>query len=276
MDFTDSSKTVECPINKVDYIIPTWNSGATLSLTLESIRKHGNPNQIIIVDRGSTDGTLRIAEDFGCKVVEFNGHLGAGRRLGARSAVTELIAFVDSDVELNERWQEVLRCASDGDYEDAGIIGAYYAGSCRENSKWPLVFNGGNGPFGCTITRADWVEECEEMDKYSSAEDGAYARFLSSKGLKWYMLDVPLTHNHDLAGISVYKRWKWLGAGLRIRDGFRLVHIKSIMGGAIFGIKIKNLDMDYFENFKVRANYFIGYMMPKRYYEIDRSRKNSH
>lgn len=67
-------------MQEIDYIIPTWNSGSTLRLALESIDKYGNPKQKIIVDRFSEDDTLGIAKDFNCKVVITNASLGAEER----------------------------------------------------------------------------------------------------------------------------------------------------------------------------------------------------
>lgn len=55
-------------------------------------------------------------------------------------------------------------------------------------------------------------------------------------------------------------------------DGFSLVNVKRIMGGAVFGIKMNNLDIGYWENFRIRYNYLVGYIKYKEYYELDRDR----
>ncbi|MEM0498851.1 MAG: glycosyltransferase family 2 protein, partial [Methanothrix sp.] len=114
----------------IDYIIPTWNSGTTLELTLKSIKKYGNPNNIIIVDKNSEDNTLEIAHRYGCKIITCESNLGTARIEGAKAAETELIGFVDSDVELTEGWRELLRYSWNGQekYKDAGVFGAYCEG----------------------------------------------------------------------------------------------------------------------------------------------------
>jgi len=258
-------------MDKIDYIIPTWNSSTTLGINLASIMKYGNSNNIIVVDRKSNDRTLDIAKAYGCTIVSFSGPLGAARRLGARHAKTELIAFIDSDVELTARWEEILKVASEKAYPDAGAISGYYSGEDLSERSLPIRLMGGNGAFGCMVTYKELVLEFEGLDKYSSAEDNAYARFLSNKGLYWYILPVELPHHHNMINIPDDIRWRWLGAGLRVIDGFKLRNVKRILGGAIFGKKMSNANIGYWENFKIRYNYFMGYLRYKKYYEIDRS-----
>lgn len=259
-------------MQKIDYIIPTWNSEDTLRLTLESIDKYGSPNQKIIVDRYSDDNTLNISKEFNCKILSTNAGLGAARRIGAKEAKTELIAFLDSDVEVTDEWVEVLKCAFEKRYSDAGVIGSYYEDYFSRELDSPLELKGGNGAFGCCITYRDLILECEDLDYYSSAEDQFYASFIYSKnGLKWYILPYPVLHHHDIGKVPVSLRFRWLGAGLRKMEKFRFLHIKQIIGGALFGIK-NGRKISYWDNFSQRWNYFVGYIMYKKYYEIDRSK----
>ncbi|HWQ20681.1 MAG TPA: glycosyltransferase [Methanotrichaceae archaeon] len=258
-------------MDEVDYIIPTWNSASTLQITLQSIKKFGNPDRILVIDRSSTDSTHEIAESMGCDVIEFQGPLGAARRLGARQAGTDLVAFIDSDVEVTKGWRKALEAASRGTYQDAGAIGGYYKGTIPAGSSFPIRLIGGNGAFGCTITYRDLVMECDRLDLYSSAEDKVYAEFLGEKGLCWYILPVELVHHQGVMSIPYYHRWRWLGAGLRTMEGFRLSNVKRIMGGAVLGIRMNGMDIGYWENFQIRYNYFIGYLRHRKYYEIDRN-----
>lgn len=255
---------------KIDYIVPTWNSGSTLRRTLMSIERYGNMNEIIIVDRYSKDDTIEIAKEFECKIIMSSNSLGSARRIGAEKSQTDIIGFVDSDVELTPNWKDLIKFIFCMPHKDAGVVGAYYDDNYIKHTKNTIALNGGNGAFGCCITYRKTVLECEELDKYSSAEDAVYARFLASKGLKWYLLPIFVKHHHDLTNISDYSRWRWLGAGLRMRDGFSLLNIKRIAGGAIFGIKMSNLDIEYWENFRIRYNYLLGYIKYNKYYEINR------
>lgn len=83
-------------------VIPTKNEEAFLPKLLVSIRRQTlQPSEIIVADAGSTDRTRTIAKEFGAKIVE-GGMPGVGRNLGAAVAKTELILFLDADVELRD------------------------------------------------------------------------------------------------------------------------------------------------------------------------------
>lgn len=87
---------------KVSIIIPTYNSLKTLGACLESIKEQSYPSpnlEIIIVDGGSTDGTLELASKFKItRVLKNSLKTGeAGKVLGVKSASGEIIAFIDSD-----------------------------------------------------------------------------------------------------------------------------------------------------------------------------------
>ncbi len=83
-------------------VIPTKDEEASLPRLLESIRKQTmQPAEIIVADAGSTDNTRTVAESFGCRVVK-GGMPGAGRNRGAEAATTDLLLFLDADVELRD------------------------------------------------------------------------------------------------------------------------------------------------------------------------------
>jgi glycosyltransferase involved in cell wall biosynthesis len=85
---------------KVSIVTPTLNSQRTLKECLESIGHQNYPGdlEIIIADGGSSDGTIKIAESFGAKIVNNKLRTGeAGKAVGVKVAKGEIIAFVDSD-----------------------------------------------------------------------------------------------------------------------------------------------------------------------------------
>ncbi len=83
-------------------IIPTKNEEEYLPKLLTSIKKQTcQPEEIIVADADSTDQTKKIAKTFGVKVVE-GGMPSVGRNNGAKAANTELILFLDADVELRD------------------------------------------------------------------------------------------------------------------------------------------------------------------------------
>jgi glycosyltransferase involved in cell wall biosynthesis len=82
-------------------IIPTFNRAAMLREALESVeRQEFRDFEIIVVDDGSTEDLSPVKDDFRGRVTfvrQENAGPGAARNRGARMAVGEYLAFLDSD-----------------------------------------------------------------------------------------------------------------------------------------------------------------------------------
>ena len=77
-------------------IIPTYNSEKTIRLTLESVREIAD--EIIIIDGGSIDRTIEIAEEYGCIIIKTDiKRFDLIRNLGINTASSEYILSLDSD-----------------------------------------------------------------------------------------------------------------------------------------------------------------------------------
>lgn len=82
-------------------IIPTYNRQAYLLACLETVfaQTYG-PHEVIVVDDGSTDGTVEALDGFGARIrfiQQSNAGPGAARNRGAQIASGDYIAFLDSD-----------------------------------------------------------------------------------------------------------------------------------------------------------------------------------
>jgi GT2 family glycosyltransferase len=87
----------------VSVIVPNYNYEKTLGACLDAIfAQTHRPYEVIVVDDGSTDRSREIAAGYPCRIVDGGGNRGvsAARNLGARTAVGEILFFVDSDVAL--------------------------------------------------------------------------------------------------------------------------------------------------------------------------------
>jgi glycosyltransferase involved in cell wall biosynthesis len=92
----------------VSVILPVFNSERTLKECLSSIELQEYPKdllQIIIVDGGSTDSTLRIATHaLNSTIVQNPRRTGeAGKAIGVQWAGNEILAFIDSDNVLSDK-----------------------------------------------------------------------------------------------------------------------------------------------------------------------------
>jgi glycosyltransferase involved in cell wall biosynthesis len=89
----------------VSVIIPTFNRVSLLPRALDSVLAQGVPvDEVIVVDDGSTDGTLEMLEVRYPQVLLLrtsHGGVSAARNHGIRAAAGEWIAFLDSD----DAWQ---------------------------------------------------------------------------------------------------------------------------------------------------------------------------
>ena len=83
-------------------IIPTYNEEEYLPVLLESIKQQDfRDYEIIVADADSKDNTVKIAEEYGCIVVE-GGMPAVGRNNGAKVAKGDYLLFLDSDLKLTE------------------------------------------------------------------------------------------------------------------------------------------------------------------------------
>ncbi len=88
----------------ISIIIPCYNAAKTLSRTLNSIREQDYKDlEIIIVNDGSTDNTLDIAEKYSTidsrirVITQDNGGVSVARNNGLKNATGKYVVFIDAD-----------------------------------------------------------------------------------------------------------------------------------------------------------------------------------
>lgn len=88
----------------VSVIIPTWNAERHLEACLQSLTAQDFPTaklEILIVDDGSTDQTLSIAEHYHAKILKSgHRHIERSKSIGLAAATGELILLIDADITL--------------------------------------------------------------------------------------------------------------------------------------------------------------------------------
>lgn len=116
-------------MHKISVVIPVRNGGADLDACLQSLaRSTRKPDELIVVDDGSTDSSAATAERFGARVIPA-GPGGRGparaRNLGARYATGSLICFFDADVCVRPDTIARIEHAFDEQRDLDAVIGSY-------------------------------------------------------------------------------------------------------------------------------------------------------
>lgn len=107
-------------IHEASIVVPVFNAAATVGECVRSLLALDYPAEqmeILCVDNGSTDGSLRILEGFGGRIRvlrEARRGPGAARNHGLRAARFPVVAFTDSDCKADPQWlREIIAPLAD-------------------------------------------------------------------------------------------------------------------------------------------------------------------
>lgn len=123
----------------ISVIIPAYNVAQYVESALESLnRQHSLPDEVIIIDDGSADGTLGVIKAFDhaypVKILTTENHgQGAARNLGVSLACGEYIYFFDSDDLLQPDCIRSIR-AIISELDRPDII--FFSGECLYETDW--------------------------------------------------------------------------------------------------------------------------------------------
>ncbi len=109
-------------------IIPVFNGAAHLEACLRALAASSEPPlECIVVDDGSTDGSVAIAEQHGATVISTGARCGPARarNIGAQRAQGEILLFLDADVCVHPDTTELAAWELAWHPELDAVIGSY-------------------------------------------------------------------------------------------------------------------------------------------------------
>jgi glycosyltransferase involved in cell wall biosynthesis len=112
----------------VSIIIPVYNGGDKFRQCLSSVAACSPPpKEVIVVSDGDTDGSWRVAEEYGAQVLRMPVSRGPARarNLGAAEAKGDILFFVDADVTVSQDAISQVAEAFQSSPEVAAIFGSY-------------------------------------------------------------------------------------------------------------------------------------------------------
>ena len=205
-------------------VIRAFNEEIYIGRLLEGIRRQTiNDVEIILVDSGSTDKTVSIAESFGARVVripsdEFT--FGRSLNFGIRAATREFVVIASAHVyPVYPDWIEsLLRPFEDekvaltygkqrgpgyAKYSEQQIYHQWYPDVSRLDQ--PTAFcNNANA----AIRRSLWKQNPYD-EKLTGLEDLAWAKWVKEQGYRLaYVAEAEIVHIHNETPHGVYNRYR--------------------------------------------------------------------
>jgi cellulose synthase/poly-beta-1,6-N-acetylglucosamine synthase-like glycosyltransferase len=96
-------------IDVISVVVPALNEEEYITPCLESlISQSYDDYELIVVDGGSSDRTVELAEKYADEVTVFKGPVGAARNIGVKRSKGEILAFIDADTVACHSWLKVI------------------------------------------------------------------------------------------------------------------------------------------------------------------------
>ena len=190
----------------VSVIIPVFNGAAYLAEALESVfRQTRPPDEIVVVDDGSTDATAAVARRFGGRiryVSQEHAGIGPARNRGLRESTGSLVAFLDhDDLWTEEKLDLQVRAleASPATGMVFGLVEEFVSPELPAHERARLYLREGRHPgylVGAMLAR---------RSAFAAAGDFP-AAFRAGEFVDWYLRAVEVGVRHTLLPRLVLRR----------------------------------------------------------------------
>lgn len=212
---------------KVSFVIPTLDRERTLDDCLKSIADQDYPDiEIVIVDGGSKDSTLKIAAKYASKIILNDGPLGEARQVGVEDSNGDILAIFDSDIIIPSKSWLTKAVQKFFESERVGVVWpvnkapenasvtcrCYFAFWRTRASVFNKSLNSRLIPGGNSLILREAFEKAGGFDKHLRfGEDLELGSRIVKMGYKVAFFDEPLIHD-TMWSLKEYTRKQMWGA----------------------------------------------------------------
>ncbi len=214
---------------RVSVIVPVKDGGPLLDEMLAAVAAQ-RPDEIIVVDSGSRDGSVAVAERHGARVIEIDPATfkhGPTRNLAAEAATGDVLAFLTQDASPLPGWLDAIRAAFAADPDLGVMFGPHRARPdtspmiARELEEYFATFEAPEGgartfvpgdPTFLSNVNAAYRRGCWEEIRFEDlaySEDQAFGRAIERhpRWHKRYDPDCAVLHAHDYPPAEFFRRY---------------------------------------------------------------------
>ncbi len=268
-------------------VIRAYNEAQHLGRLLEGIKQQTIKDvEIILVDSGSTDSTVSIAENYGAKIVHIpSAEFTFGRSLnfGVKSASRELIVIASAHVyPVYPDWLEtLLRPFQDEQValtygKQCGYEGSKYSEHQIFHQWYPEISNPDQVTAFCNNANSAIRKSLWDVHPYDETltglEDLEWGKWVKGQGYKiTYVAEAEIVHIHNETPHGVYNRYRREAMALRriypetnfnLYDFFRLTFtniFSDLWHAAREGVLLKSFSSIFWFRFAQFRGTYMGH-----------------
>lgn len=131
--------TADANETKLSVVIPTLNEAASIESAIQSVRE-ASIDEIIVVDGGSSDRTIAIAESLGVDVILSEPGRGSQMNLGAAAVTGDFVIFLHADCRLPVNTPTIVRET----FRTSNVVAAGFRQTIRASASRYRMLEFGN------------------------------------------------------------------------------------------------------------------------------------
>ncbi|NMB56899.1 glycosyltransferase family 2 protein [Candidatus Beckwithbacteria bacterium] len=196
-------------------IILTHNEEQMLPKALESVKNLAD--EILVIDKKSTDSTLEIAKKFNAKLVKFEGEeFDQWRNLGIEHAKGDWLFYLDPDERVTENLAKEIRAVIDQEENDVYKMK-------RQNYWWGKQFQycGASPDWVTRLFKKEKLQKWQGIIHESPVYEGKVGELENSL--------VHFTHRDFVSGLKKSYQWTRMEAQLFYNASHPPVKVKNLV-----------------------------------------------